>query len=92
MKTTIDKAGRLVVPKPIRTAIGISPGTPLNIEAEAGRIVIEPAPIDVRPERRGKRLILVAPSDAGKITSAEVHKVIEKIRTERDSDAWAIDT
>ncbi|MGI8743451.1 MAG: AbrB/MazE/SpoVT family DNA-binding domain-containing protein [Bryobacteraceae bacterium] len=92
MMITMDKAGRVVLPKPIRTAARISPGTPLNIETQGGRIVIEPAPIEVRPERRGKRLVLVAPPDAPKITVDEIRKVIEDIRNERDADAWSKQT
>lgn len=41
MRTTIDKAGRVVVPKKIRDAMGLTAGTPIDIIYEDGRIVIE---------------------------------------------------
>ena len=32
MKTTIDAAGRLVVPKPLRTTLGLKPGQEVELE------------------------------------------------------------
>jgi len=42
MKVTIDKAGRLVVPKEIRTKLQIRPGDELEIEAGVDSIEIRP--------------------------------------------------
>ena len=44
MKATIDAAGRIVVPKPLRQALGLKPGQPLDIRAGDGRLEIEIAP------------------------------------------------
>ena len=44
MRTTIDGAGRLVVPKAIRDACGLEPGSDVEIRAVEGRVEIEPAP------------------------------------------------
>jgi AbrB family looped-hinge helix DNA binding protein len=43
MKTTIDHAGRLVIPKDIRRESGIKPGMPLEVRWEKGAIAITPA-------------------------------------------------
>jgi AbrB family looped-hinge helix DNA binding protein len=32
MQVTIDRAGRVVIPKPLRDVLGLSPETPLEIE------------------------------------------------------------
>lgn len=40
MKTTIDKFGRLVVPKDIRDRLGLKPGVEIEIKAQKGEIVI----------------------------------------------------
>ena len=40
MKTTIDKFGRLVVPKDIRDRLGLKPGVEIEIEAQESEIVI----------------------------------------------------
>jgi len=59
MKTTIDRAGRLVLPKPIREAAGISPGSELTIRVADGRIEIEPAPLEVKLVKRGNLTVAV---------------------------------
>lgn len=41
MRTTIDKAGRIVVPKRLRDALGMTPGTELEILAVDDRLEIE---------------------------------------------------
>jgi AbrB family looped-hinge helix DNA binding protein len=41
MKTTIDKAGRVVIPKPIRDALGLHAGTEVDIEIDGVGIRID---------------------------------------------------
>jgi len=41
MRTTIDKAGRIVVPKRLRDALGMDPGAELEILAVDNRLEIE---------------------------------------------------
>ena len=59
MKTTIDNAGRLVIPKEIRREARLAPGMPLDVRWRDGRIEIEPAPAPVRLQRRGHLLVAV---------------------------------
>jgi AbrB family looped-hinge helix DNA binding protein len=47
-ETTIDHAGRLVVPKSVRQQAGVRPGVPLRVSVRDGAVVIEIAPRDVR--------------------------------------------
>ena len=57
MITTIDSAGRLVVPKAIREQAGLLPGEPLEVTLHDGRVEIAPAPRQVRiRERDGLRI------------------------------------
>lgn len=44
-KLTIDKAGRIVLPKPIRDHLRLGPGDELRLEAEGNQITLSP----VRP-------------------------------------------
>jgi len=44
---TVDKAGRIVLPKPIRDAFRIGPGDTLELETETDRMVLQP--VRVRP-------------------------------------------
>lgn len=43
MKTTIDKFGRLVVPKEIRDSLGLRPGDEVEVEGRAQEIVLKPS-------------------------------------------------
>jgi AbrB family looped-hinge helix DNA binding protein len=52
MRTTIDSAGRLVVPKEVRQQAQLEPGMPLEIRYREGCIEIEPAPLEVDLRRR----------------------------------------
>ncbi len=46
MRTTIDAASRIVVPKRLREELGLSPGTELELEARDGalEVSVPPAP------------------------------------------------
>ncbi len=43
MNTTIDSAGRIVIPKSLREQAGLLPGVELRIELDGSGIHIEPA-------------------------------------------------
>ena len=40
MQGTIDAAGRIVVPKPLREELGLAPGTELELDAVDGRLEV----------------------------------------------------
>ena len=83
MKTTIDPAGRLVIPKEIRREAGLRPGMPLDVRLREGRIEIEPAPLPVKLVRKGKLLVAVAARDVPALTSETVERTRRAIRRER---------
>ncbi len=41
-KIAVDKAGRLVLPKPLRESLHIAPGDTLEIERDGDRIILSP--------------------------------------------------
>ena len=43
MKTTIDAAGRIVVPKALRDELGVKAGQTLDLEVRDGRLEVLPA-------------------------------------------------
>jgi AbrB family looped-hinge helix DNA binding protein len=57
MNTTIDAAGRLVIPGAIRRQAGLEPGVPLDVRWRDGIIEIEPQPMPVALETRGRLLV-----------------------------------
>jgi AbrB family looped-hinge helix DNA binding protein len=80
MKTTIDVAGRIVVPKPLRDALGLGPGQALEIRAEDGRLEIEVAATRVHLARRGKGVVAVPETDLPRLTAEEVRETLERVR------------
>ena len=59
MKTTIDRAGRIVVPRDIRVAAHLTPGAAVDIRLVDGTVEIEAAAEPVELERRGALLVAV---------------------------------
>ena len=87
MKTTIDRAGRLVVPKKIREAAGIRPGSELTIRVADGRIEIEPAPLDVRLVKRGSLTVAVPRKRVPPLTPESVGQTLDRLRRRGGGDA-----
>jgi AbrB family looped-hinge helix DNA binding protein len=83
MKTTIDAAGRLVIPKDIRQQAGLRPGMPLDVRVREGRIEIEPAPLKVKLEKRGRLLVAVPQDRVRPLTHETIEETRRKLRRER---------
>jgi AbrB family looped-hinge helix DNA binding protein len=83
MITTIDPAGRLVIPKEIRQQAGLEPGMPLEVRLIEGHIEIEPAPLAVTLERRGRFLVAVPKEPVPALTLEQVEATRRMIRRER---------
>lgn len=81
MRTTIDAAGRIVIPKQLRQAASLEPGQELEITERDGRIEIEPvsAPVQL-VEREGFLAAEVADGDAPPLTATEVRDLLERTR------------
>jgi AbrB family looped-hinge helix DNA binding protein len=80
MKVAIDAAGRIIVPKPLREALGIKPGQVLEIRAGEGRLEIEIAPTPMRLEKRGKGLVAVPEEELPALTADQVRETLERTR------------
>ena len=86
MNATIDRAGRLVVPKPIREAANLRPGTQVRFRLAGGRVEIEPVPMSVTLERSGE-LVVAVPTERRPpvLTQTDVAEAISAIRTQTSS-------
>jgi len=80
MRITIDKAGRIVVPKTIRDELGLNGGNEVEISLVDGHIEIGLIPTPVRLERRDGRLVAVADRELPPLTAEMVRETLEKIR------------
>ena len=87
MKTTIDPAGRLVIPKQIQQEAGLRPGMPLDVRWRAGRIEIEPAPLPVKLVRKGRLLVAVPESNVAKLAGSTVERTRQALRREHSPQA-----
>ena len=85
MKTTVDRAGRLVIPKEIRDAVGLRPGMTLDARCIDGRITIEPEPLPVRLVECDGLLVMEALAPVEPLTSEMVEGTRDLLQRERVS-------
>ncbi|GAC1326237.1 MAG: AbrB/MazE/SpoVT family DNA-binding domain-containing protein [Thermoleophilaceae bacterium] len=78
MRSTIDAAGRLVVPKHLREELGFAAGTELELEAVDGRLEIA-IPSRVRVEN-GPHGIRFAADPSDSLDAARVRELLERGR------------
>jgi len=83
MVTTMDSAGRLVIPREIRREAGLEPGTPLDVRWRDGVIEIEPQPLEVKLEKRGRLLVAVPRTKVPTLTTEVVERTRRNIRRGR---------
>lgn len=67
METTIDAAGRIVVPKALRDALGLAPGTTLDISSYGAGLTIVPRSRTAHLVQEAGRLV----ADSDQIVSDE---------------------
>jgi AbrB family looped-hinge helix DNA binding protein len=80
MTTAIDSAGRIIVPKALRDALGLTPGQALEITAANGRLEIAIAATSMTLKKRGKGLVAVPDVPVPPLTSEQVRDAIERTR------------
>ena len=80
MKTTIDAAGRIVVPKALRQELGLKPGQLLEMRAGDGKLEVEIAPTAMALKRRGKGVVAVPTAKLPPLTADEVRDALERVR------------
>jgi len=71
MRATIDKAGRLVIPKQLRDHLGLRPGE-VEVTADGAGLRVEPLADDSLEERDG---LLVIPAAGVEITDDVVRSL-----------------
>ena len=86
-KLSMDRAGRVVLPKPIRERLQLEPGESLEIESFEDHIVLRP--VRRHATMRKERGVLVF--DTGEpVSASDVRKIIEKARDERSDRSLGI--
>jgi AbrB family looped-hinge helix DNA binding protein len=77
----IDKAGRIVLPKPVRDELQLSAGDALELEVSEDRIVLRPA--RVKPRLYKKKGVWVLHTGVP-LSAGAVKETVRKIRQERE--------
>lgn len=80
MRATVDKAGRLVIPRALRDRIGLSAGGEVELELDGAAIRIEPT---AGSELREVGDLLVIPATGTSISGSTVRELIDADRYER---------
>ncbi|MBW2277174.1 MAG: AbrB/MazE/SpoVT family DNA-binding domain-containing protein [Deltaproteobacteria bacterium] len=80
IQITIDRAGRVVIPKTIRQEAGLAPGMPLEIRCRDGRVTIEPAAEEVELVTKGRVRVAVSKTGAKPLSSETVRRVQRDLR------------
>jgi AbrB family looped-hinge helix DNA binding protein len=80
----MDAAGRLVIPSEIRREAAIEPGTPLDVRWRDGVIEIEPQPLKVKLERKGRLLVATPAGRVPRLRTAAVERTRRQIARRRD--------
>lgn len=80
MRVAIDAAGRLVIPKSLRQALGLKAGQVLEIKAGDGRLEVEIAATPMRLKKRGKGAVAVPDAALPALTAEQVRETLERVR------------
>jgi bifunctional DNA-binding transcriptional regulator/antitoxin component of YhaV-PrlF toxin-antitoxin module len=81
--STMDAAGRLVLPRAIRDEAQLEPGMPLSIVCRDGRVEIEPAPREVRVVKRGRLRVAVPIQEGSPLSNETVRATTSAVRNRR---------
>ncbi len=77
MRTTIDKAGRLVIPRALRARIGLADGGEVEVELDGAAVRIEPVSTGDLREDDG---MLYIPATGKNLAGATVRELIDADR------------
>jgi AbrB family looped-hinge helix DNA binding protein len=83
MKTTIDRAGRVVIPKEVRQAAGLRPGDSIDVVFQEGEVAIRPTGVEMRLEKRGRFTVIVPETAIEPLSQEVVERTLEQVREDR---------
>jgi AbrB family looped-hinge helix DNA binding protein len=80
MRTTIDAAGRVVIPKELRNRLALIGGQELEIREREGRIELEPAGATMLLRNSGDGPVAVPAEELPPLTDEIVRETLERAR------------
>ena len=77
---TMDRAGRIVVPKALRDELAVEPGQPLRAQVRDGRLEIEPQEVQAELVDRNGVLVIVPTEPVPALTRDQLRSLMEDLR------------
>jgi AbrB family looped-hinge helix DNA binding protein len=80
MRITMDAVGRLVIPKPLRSELGIQGSTELEVAVRDGVIELAVPDVAARIEQRAGAPVIATDAPMEPLTVAAVREAIDRVR------------
>jgi AbrB family looped-hinge helix DNA binding protein len=78
---TIDRAGRVIIPKALRDALGLSPGDTLSLESDGESVTLRSLRLG-SPLRKESGIWVFA--GGRRLSTEQTNRTLENVRNERD--------
>ncbi len=81
MRVTMDRAGRIVIPKPLRDSLGLQPDTELDLYLDGSGLRIELADWEGRQVQLGADgLPILVPVPGGEFTNEDIKRLRDELQ------------
>ena len=80
MRVAIDNVGRIVIPKALRVALGITPDTPLELMPDGSGLRIEPVRRTERTVETSDGLPILEKVEGATLTDADVRRLRDDLQ------------
>lgn len=80
MRVTVDKAGRIVIPKALRDQLRLTPGAELDARVEGGQLIATPIGPEVILVEENGRLVATTSEPTPVMAHDEVLRLIDEDR------------
>lgn len=88
-RLTLDKAGRIVLPKPLRDELQLAPGDILEIESAGDHITMRPVRGNGQLQKRDGLWVF---HSGEPITAEMAERTAREVRRERERQIWGEDS
>lgn len=88
--STIDAAGRIVIPRAMREALDLTKRGEVKLVLSDGQISIQPAPCEYKIVKRGAFAVaepVTSVAESDRLSTADIEAIRDTLRTERISGA-----
>lgn len=80
MQVTVDRVGRIVIPKPLRDALGIGPDTQLDVVPDGTGLRLEPVGVPERAIEQQDGLPLLGAVPGTRLTDDDVRRLRDELQ------------